>query len=318
MQPGTPHFVISTEDCLAVGGHFYSAPTLDKTMMAMVFEHYVGHLTTNTAHSKCGIVFIRMLSYVHYAYRNFNVDTIGSEDEDNVWMPSTLEVAHLVVIVSYLDQLDPTVFEDFTEGDLQTDSEDEGVETKDERCKRKKKAAARKAKLLRKGEDVEFVSLDNKRKTITVNAHNTDETWQKTEEFAHDFAFAVDTLVPEFINTLCENEPTSPLNDIITVERTLLEYSENFHKQYKNSADDDDEIPLPLTPSEKLASVLEAARKKYKSPSPEPRKIVPDYVDDEFKFDFKKEMNMVKGKEESAAKRKITAQAGPSKVKRTK
>ncbi len=59
MHPGTTHFVVSVEDCLAVGGHFYSAPTLDKTMCSLVQEHFLGHLITNTMHSPCGISLLR-------------------------------------------------------------------------------------------------------------------------------------------------------------------------------------------------------------------------------------------------------------------
>lgn len=44
MAPGTPHFFITLEDCLAVGGHFYSCagPLLFRTMMSLVSERFLG------------------------------------------------------------------------------------------------------------------------------------------------------------------------------------------------------------------------------------------------------------------------------------
>ena len=63
--------------------------TLDKTMMALVFERYVAPLTTNTAHARCGIVFIRMLSYLTTALR----DRTKSENGDVMWIPDARELA---------------------------------------------------------------------------------------------------------------------------------------------------------------------------------------------------------------------------------
>lgn len=64
MHSGTYHFVISTSNCLAAGGHFFFPPHLHKVLRAMAKEHFMGDLTTNTAHSSCGILFTKMLSYV--------------------------------------------------------------------------------------------------------------------------------------------------------------------------------------------------------------------------------------------------------------
>ena len=120
MQPGTAHFVISTEDCLAVGGHFYSPGTLDRTMMCMVFERYVAQNITNTAHTKCGALFIRKLCYLNSAFAYAN-------EKDSLWLPTARELAHMIVITAYLDQLAPFEVEDLSE-DIQRDPEDDGGE----------------------------------------------------------------------------------------------------------------------------------------------------------------------------------------------
>lgn len=61
MQPGTPHFVVSLDDCLVIGGHFISSVCYDKSLMAMMLEHYAGTFVTNTEHPRCSILFFKLL-----------------------------------------------------------------------------------------------------------------------------------------------------------------------------------------------------------------------------------------------------------------
>lgn len=328
MRPGTPHFVISSEDCLAIGGHFYSWKTLDKTMMAMVFERYVGTLTTNTAHSKCGIVFIRMLSYLTCVRNNHKTD------DDGLWKPAEQELAHLIVITSYLSQLAPASFEDITE-DIKTDSEDEGVEDEKERDERKAAAIARKAAFLERFEkdDPELFSFVEKERKLLLNRYNVDETWQNTDEFEHDFEYAVQALIPNLIDAVCRDTPTF-LDDIVTAEHTLLMYSKEFHTQLLEVAEEGDEVQSQIHPSDALRDTIKAAREKYKIPTtltfsrtPSlPRRtdekfVTPPHLKNE---GTKSAKDTVIGKAAkkflvtSNVKRKNATEAGPSKVKRRK
>lgn len=61
MQPGTPHHVISTEDTIAVGGHFFSSLLFSRTLEAMIAEHFASDFLTNTEHSEVHIVLFKML-----------------------------------------------------------------------------------------------------------------------------------------------------------------------------------------------------------------------------------------------------------------
>lgn len=61
MRPGQPHFVVTLNDCLAVGGHFYSSTNYSGTLRSLVTEHYVGRLVTNTEHTTSPIVLFKLL-----------------------------------------------------------------------------------------------------------------------------------------------------------------------------------------------------------------------------------------------------------------
>ncbi|TDL14726.1 hypothetical protein BD410DRAFT_845782 [Rickenella mellea] len=61
MRPGTPHFVVTVEDALAVGGHFYNRQTFSETLRALVLEHKYGANLTNTEHLTSPIILIKLL-----------------------------------------------------------------------------------------------------------------------------------------------------------------------------------------------------------------------------------------------------------------
>ncbi len=61
MAPGTPHHVITTENSIVTGGHFFSASHYTRTLEAILFEHFVGGEATNTSHSDVHIVLFKIL-----------------------------------------------------------------------------------------------------------------------------------------------------------------------------------------------------------------------------------------------------------------
>ncbi|KLO05144.1 hypothetical protein SCHPADRAFT_947151 [Schizopora paradoxa] len=100
MHPGVPHFVISLNDCLAVGGHFFSSALFSKSLRAIVVEHYFGKDITNTEHLSSGLAFFKAtagylsLCKLHKTQRPYA-------------LPEWHQLASLLVLVIHLDQLDP-------------------------------------------------------------------------------------------------------------------------------------------------------------------------------------------------------------------
>jgi hypothetical protein len=69
MPPGTPHFVITTDDCFAVGGHFYNYDAIFDTMHAIVVEHYFGIVWTNTEHPTSAVLLFKMVAELLHRLR---------------------------------------------------------------------------------------------------------------------------------------------------------------------------------------------------------------------------------------------------------
>lgn len=60
-RPGTIHFVVTLEqDCIALGGHYYSKSTFTNTLKAHITEHFFGTSITNNEHSECGIILFKL------------------------------------------------------------------------------------------------------------------------------------------------------------------------------------------------------------------------------------------------------------------
>ncbi|TDL15222.1 hypothetical protein BD410DRAFT_809112 [Rickenella mellea] len=101
MRPGTPHFVVTTKDCLAVGGHFYSAVCFSRSLRAITLEHFFGTMITNTEHPKAPIVLCKLFSfYLSLLETRPNSHLAGK-------LPSQHELACLVIFLGHLDQLAP-------------------------------------------------------------------------------------------------------------------------------------------------------------------------------------------------------------------
>lgn len=112
MRPGTPHFVVTTESCLAVGGHFYCPSTMRATALAMINEHFFGPWITNSEHQKAPIILLKTLQNYLDMSRMWHRNHI-------VWIANILaidsgkkvvidkELCWLTIIIIYLDILDP-------------------------------------------------------------------------------------------------------------------------------------------------------------------------------------------------------------------
>ena len=60
MPAGTPHFVITTADCFAVGGHFYTISCMLATLEALINEHFMGTDWTNDEYPTAMIYLFKM------------------------------------------------------------------------------------------------------------------------------------------------------------------------------------------------------------------------------------------------------------------
>lgn len=59
MHPETPHIVLTTKSCIAVGAHFYSFATSRETFFAMVAEHFNGGFITNVEHPRAPLLYFK-------------------------------------------------------------------------------------------------------------------------------------------------------------------------------------------------------------------------------------------------------------------
>jgi hypothetical protein len=69
MKPGTNHYVVTTEDCLAVGGHFYNQENFGHIALGIIHQHFLGVVTLNNTEHSEGAVILFSLRLVHQHYQ---------------------------------------------------------------------------------------------------------------------------------------------------------------------------------------------------------------------------------------------------------
>ena len=79
MRPGTCHFVITLEHCLALGGHFYNRDNYVTTLHSLIDEHYFGKWITNTAHPTSLIILFKTLCRYKTILEDKNHDLLASK-----------------------------------------------------------------------------------------------------------------------------------------------------------------------------------------------------------------------------------------------
>lgn len=65
MRPATPHSVLSLDDCLTLGGHFFSKENFSRSVQAMLLENVAGQFITNTEHPTSPLVLAKLVGYYH-------------------------------------------------------------------------------------------------------------------------------------------------------------------------------------------------------------------------------------------------------------
>jgi hypothetical protein len=66
MRPSTRHYVVTTEHCFAIGGHFYNRDNYSRTAISTIYQHFLGRSLNNTEHSKAAALLFRL---VHQYYQ---------------------------------------------------------------------------------------------------------------------------------------------------------------------------------------------------------------------------------------------------------
>ena len=79
MRPGTCHFVVTLEHCLAIGGHFYNKDNFLATMHSLIYEHYFGKWITNTVYPFSPIVLFKTFSEYSKIFEDENGNLVASE-----------------------------------------------------------------------------------------------------------------------------------------------------------------------------------------------------------------------------------------------
>jgi hypothetical protein len=117
MQPNRPHIVFTLEDCIVLGGHFYSALTLVQSLQAGMHEHMHGCSLTNTEHLASEMILHRLVQSYHHLIQlvmfdssipcSFSFIAYGHSLMClTVWIPDASNLAALVIMC-----LSPELFE---------------------------------------------------------------------------------------------------------------------------------------------------------------------------------------------------------------
>ena len=64
MHPETPHIVLTTRTCVALGCHFYTLATTRETFFAMVAEHFNGRFITNMEHPQAPLLYLKAVDAI--------------------------------------------------------------------------------------------------------------------------------------------------------------------------------------------------------------------------------------------------------------
>ena len=80
MHPNTEHLVVSLEDSLAVGGHFYCIDHMVKTLHALIMEHMTP-VATNSSHPKSLIMVLQWTLAVRDRMQSDNVPRFSEVDK---------------------------------------------------------------------------------------------------------------------------------------------------------------------------------------------------------------------------------------------
>lgn len=62
MRPGTPHYVVTTEDAITWGRHFYASSSIQDTVLGVVQTFVMDYGLTNALHDKSRTLLRRIMA----------------------------------------------------------------------------------------------------------------------------------------------------------------------------------------------------------------------------------------------------------------
>lgn len=68
MRPATPHYVITTDNSVTFGRHFYAASTLAETCFGIIHTIMLDSSVTNASHDATRTLLRRILSNWYFVY----------------------------------------------------------------------------------------------------------------------------------------------------------------------------------------------------------------------------------------------------------
>lgn len=109
MRPGTIHFVVTVEDSLCFGNHFFNRETFGATLEAVVHEHFFGRTITNTTHAESFVILFKTFDYFQHAKSKMShsLHICELETDPDVVQIDRTQFASLIFLVLYADQLHP-------------------------------------------------------------------------------------------------------------------------------------------------------------------------------------------------------------------
>lgn len=79
MRPAQPQFVVTLNDSLAMGAHFYSAVCYSDTLRGLAVEHFAGKLVTNTEHTTTPLFLFKLLDVHLESWSKRSEKTLDSQ-----------------------------------------------------------------------------------------------------------------------------------------------------------------------------------------------------------------------------------------------
>ncbi|KAF8871649.1 hypothetical protein CPB84DRAFT_1692019 [Gymnopilus junonius] len=97
MRPNTPHAVLTLQNSVTMGSHFFAMSTIQDTFLGMIHTFVLEKLLTHTTHNDFLQVMRQMIVFVHGALTR---DTLEEDDETRAHVPYPKDIKSLVDILT--------------------------------------------------------------------------------------------------------------------------------------------------------------------------------------------------------------------------
>lgn len=91
MHANTNHRVVTLEESVTMGGHFYSVDNLERTMLAGLRENLWGEAVTNTTHPKSEAMLYRLALFLSKQLKMMEKGTYLFSDRERERLSGELE-----------------------------------------------------------------------------------------------------------------------------------------------------------------------------------------------------------------------------------